>query len=437
MLNERQLELLTAYVDGELNEAQRLQARKLQEQFPEARRLVEQLEQDADSLRRLPVPPLDRDLAPPILESIIRRPTIQPRRRAFSTASPFPAWAGLAAAAAVLLSLGAMTYLYFAAAFPGDQGEPIAHIQPNDDIKEEELPEAPEPVTPKRESPPAKDTRPEPRPESPSRLPAVAEKPLEKPETRPDRPIPPPLAAPSMEQFELKMVQIQPPTVLRLRELDQEHSRARLLAELGKEPFVRIELPCRNASRAFERVQSAGKEQMNFLVDQFAQTRLKNSHMRTHYAIYAEDLTAEELTHLLKQIAAEDTKAAKHPSDVNFDRIVITRLVNGERKELTDLLGFDPTQPFSNRPLGPLGTDPSKPLSDLTAAQVAEKLAGQGGSASSRSMTKLPGRNALVVSRYPQRGKSPSLEIKRFQDKRKPARPGTVQLLLVLHSTGP
>src|SRR5207245_2772328 len=128
----------------------------------------------------------------------------------------------------------------------------------------------------------------------------------------------------------------------KVRELDQDASRRRLLEELGKDSAFRVELPCRNATRAFERLQAVGRGQsFTFVIDPAAQGRLKAPQLRTHYALFLEDLTADELAHLLGQVGAEDRKGlAKRPPDIQFDRAVVSRMNRGDRKELTDLLGI-------------------------------------------------------------------------------------------------
>ncbi len=105
-------------------------------------------------------------------------------------------------------------------------------------------------------------------------------------------------------------------------------------------------------------------------------------------------------------------------------------------KELSTLLGVDPTtsEPAAK---GPLGTDPRKPLSDLTALQVAQTLAGQGGTprpGAGKPPPSCPNISPLSWLTI-QFGPLPDLaEIKRFLDSRKPTKPGTIRVLLVLRS---
>src|SRR5262249_44276006 len=129
-----------------------------------------------------------------------------------------------------------------------------------------------------------------------------------------DPPIKPPNdevinTAPSMEMFELKTADVAPPFIFKLREIDQDNARQKLVGELQKDSGFRLELPCRDGTRAFERLQAVLKaNQVNLLIEQAAQGRLKKPNWKTNYVLFAEGLTAEEWARILQQLAAEDKK---------------------------------------------------------------------------------------------------------------------------------
>jgi hypothetical protein len=109
-----------------------------------------------------------------------------------------------------------------------------------------------------------------------------------------------------------------------------------------------------------------------------------------------------------------------------------------DRKELSELLSIDPKQVQSTKPGTPLNVDIHKPLSETTAEQVAQSLAGQGGTPRpepSKPAVKPPEHLALVLAYNPVRPRPGSVEIKRFLDNRKPPRSGAIQVLLVLRDT--
>jgi hypothetical protein len=100
-----------------------------------------------------------------------------------------------------------------------------------------------------------------------------------------------------------------------------------------------------------------------------------------------------------------------------------------DRTELSKLLGVDPARLHSTGARGPLGVDPSKPVSDQTADTVVEVLKGK------QPAVKPAEHQALVLAYNPVRPNPNSAEVKHFLESRKPPRSGTVQLLLVLRET--
>ena len=157
MLLDRNRELLTAYVDGELTGRQRRHVVRLLRRSPEARQLLQQLQEDARSLRHLPRPHLAIDLTGEVLRTILERRLMPGQRRAArlrgstSWAGPLAAWA---AAAAVLLVLGAASYLYFAASLAhslkADHARKEADPAPTATVSEKPAP----PVVAKGQVPP-------------------------------------------------------------------------------------------------------------------------------------------------------------------------------------------------------------------------------------------------------------------------------------------
>jgi hypothetical protein len=239
-----------------------------------------------------------------------------------------------------------------------------------------------------------------------------------------------------MEMFKIDRVDLALPVTLKVHSLGQDTPRRQLLAELARDQHFRLELPCRNGTRAFERLQGAFQAQATALViEQTAQGRLKLPQLPTNYVVYLDNVLPDELLQLLQAASAEDKKiAGKKPLEGQFDRLVLTRMTPADHKELATLIGVDPTQP-PPAPAGPLGTDPRQPLSDLTAKQVADALAGQGGKPRpepGKPAARPAERSALVLAYNPVRPHPGSAEIKRFLEGRKPPRPGTLRVLLVL-----
>jgi hypothetical protein len=175
---------------------------------------------------------------------------------------------------------------------------------------------------------------------------------------------------------------------------------------------------------------------MGLIIDKAAQERIKLK-WKISYLLYFEDVTPEELTEFVRQIDVEDHKStAGKPAETQFDRLVLTRMNAGHRKELSTLLGVDPITPASNA-TGSL-TDPHSSLTDATARQVGQSLAGQGGTRtpeSGKPAAQPPEHIALVLAYNPVRPSPNSDEIKHFLESRKPVRAGALRVLLVLRGS--
>jgi hypothetical protein len=445
MLLERQRQLLTAFVDGELNTRQRRHVARLLSRSEEARQLLQKLRADAQALQSLPSPHLTGDLTDEILRKIKERGLTTGKRplskaaRATFWSGPFGAWT---AAAAVLLTLGLASYLYFAATLAPSGKSEVAKKSPETTAKPSPRDEPKTTAIAKATAPSANTTQkattkldpapPRIRPMMKVR-PGVAPK-----QTGPNKSADPPkeesVLTDRMEMFQYNKVETDLPFVLKVRDLDQEGERKKLIAELRKDANYRLELPCQNGTHAFERVQAAAKAMnLSLVIEKRAQDRLKLSTLKTNYVVYIENIAPEELAHLVRQIGAEDKKTGSgKPAHPPIDRLVLTRMTPQHHKELATLMGIDPTESAPN-PKGPLSADPRKPLSDLTAQQVGKALAGQGGTPRTEA-GKPPQLQALVLPYNPVRPQPGSPEIKRFLENRKPAKPGTIRVLLVLRS---
>jgi anti-sigma factor RsiW len=448
MLPDRYRQLLTAYVDGELSARQRRHAERLLRQSEEARRLLRQLEDDARALRALPPVRPSADLSEAVLRGIAERRLSPGRRRALRPVAAYTEWAGLAAAAAVLLVLGVASYLYFARAFQRDAAGTLAQQQPGASQPAPAVKPTDDSAVARRDGdgkapPQGEGAKGPPQVAPPAAVVKAPDKggdanPGPKPPAPPEAPKPDAvLTDRNMEMFKLDEVQVALPVALSVRDLEKDGARRKLLDELGKDSAFRLELPCRDGTRAFERFQAVCKARhIGLHIDGAAQVRITKAQWRTNYVVYLEGLTAYEWSALLRQLGQEDARASRRPTERQFDGLVVTRLTPRDHKELADLMGLDPTR-MPPRPAGPLGTDLHKPLSEQTAEQLAQALAGQGGARPQpgKPAVKAAEHVALVMAYNPVRPRPGSPEVKRFLETRKPTRPGTIQVLLVLRGT--
>jgi hypothetical protein len=238
------------------------------------------------------------------------------------------------------------------------------------------------------------------------------------------------LATPSQKPGSFDIVSRTGLLLLKVRELNDEKPSRQLNEELARDSACRIELFCLENAKGFARLQAAFQRHgIRLVIDKDAQTCLTRR-VKTSYVLYAEDLTASELATILQEVGRED-RHAEARREAQFDRVIVNALSPADYKELSDRLGID-----IKLLQAPPKMDPRRPISDKTADEVIRVLEGQGPQrpVPGKPAAKAPERLALVLASNPVRPRSASKEIKLFVEGRKERRPGTVQLVLVLHA---
>jgi hypothetical protein len=433
MLSERHLQLLSAYVDGELRQPQRETVERLVEQAPEARNLLQKLRIDAAGIQGLPRKHLNADFTNLLIERIARH---SPIRTVFP--SPLPdrkgvsIWVGLATAAAVLLAVGVGSYFYFneSSLTPNHERQIAAKDKPESHSDKNEVAENHKPgdsrLAKKDRSASVSNDENKAKGSPPDPGPAKAKDPAPEPSDTDIRLASP---VPEMEMFQPKLPDVNLGAILSLHQLDV----GQLKKQMKAGQTVRLELPCRETAKAFARVEAAYKaNNTTLLIDQNAQIRLRLPKLKANYVFYVEDLTPEELVKVLQHLGSEDKSAeAKQKSEGLFDRLLVDPMAETHHKQLSQLLGVDPRSKLK----APLSIDPKKSLSETTGNQVAQNLTGQGGPPrpDPNKTAAKPGEHlALALAYNPVRPHASSPEVKRFLESRKTPRAGTIQVLLVL-----
>jgi hypothetical protein len=129
MLPDRYCKLLTAYVDGEASKHQVKVVTRLLERFPEARAFLAELQKNARALKELPVQSLEADFAEQVMSRISGAPPAHLPVHAGAPA-PFPGWVGLASAAAVLVAVTTVSFLFFRSGNRPDESQPVVQQPP-------------------------------------------------------------------------------------------------------------------------------------------------------------------------------------------------------------------------------------------------------------------------------------------------------------------
>src|SRR5262249_4299695 len=96
---------------------------------------------------------------------------------------------------------------------------------------------------------------------------------------------------------------------LRTRDLVNENHRQEVLDKLSRSSAQHVDLYCRQAQTALDRLESAFKDQgIRFIMAPDAENFYK-LHLRTDYVLYAENIASEEVLALLQHVANQDRKA--------------------------------------------------------------------------------------------------------------------------------
>ena len=437
MLSSEEQKLLTALVDGELIGPQRRLVARLLRRSPEARALLLDLQGDSRELRAMPPLRAPGDLATLVLRRIEAAPrTVLRMPRRVAAPVRVPLYRGFAAAAAVLLLVGLASFFLNLSGRPAI--EPFAHQASPSDDKVDPTPDAGIARHPKLPS--DKDASVAHRSPKPPELPKVLDeeegddKPIVVVTPDPDRPDGPILTAPGKESRGiLERVELALPTFHRLHTLAQPDQAKELTRQLTG-PAYRVEITAKDASRGFARLgQVFAARKINLVLDPATSSRLKRPQWRTDIGLFLENVPAADLVEILSAVGTVDRLGAdKKPSEMRFDGSLIVKEISPwDRRDLRDLLGVDPVKDRPTASAAP-SVDITRPLDEQTAAQVAASLEGKGPTRPGSTPKNLTAYAAMLTG-----PRDRSLDLKLFLASRLPARPGTLQVFLVLRNVSP
>ena len=271
-MRENEIELLTAYVDGELSDPERMQTLQLLHDSSEARGTLWQLLEAAHALKQLPPKKLPADFANKIVEILERQPGVSP------TAEPVRPSAGKkreikvyfesriailwAVAACLLLAVGGLLALFL---LPREQ------VQIAEDLPQEIQ---------------------------------IAKDPPQEKEN------PPPIPAAGYAFRDLK---------------DDPEKRAKLTQDLAKENLSRLDVTVHDSGQAIKKARDVfKKKRIELIVAPDAQASLDQG-KKADYRILVENLPPAELAGILGGLGADQSSA-----DI-FDRVQVLAMTAEER----------------------------------------------------------------------------------------------------------
>ncbi len=312
MLADDMLQLLTAYVDGECNPRQRHAALRLLHESSEAREILRQLQENLHKLQKLPRRKLEPAFAGTVLTAITERQVLPAKpvpRPAPSLLRWLPvALVGMAAAVLFLVTLGGV--LYLALDFGGERGTP----------KIAEIDHAPVP--------------------SPVEPPKTDNNEPKKPTPRPRNPMIAQIIDGTFQQYATHIPDEHRPSSFAFRDLTREPIAKQVAAELKKNNALELEVTVRSNQDAIQRLQRVLKNNnARLVIDPAMIAALNKAGPKAELLVYADNLKADELAKILKELAAEEKKTANP-----FDTMTVAALSPHEQRHVTELFGEDPTK---------------------------------------------------------------------------------------------
>ncbi len=328
MLTHQEKELLTAFVDGELTQRQRKDAASLLHGSNEAREFLRQLQENAHKLKSLPRRKVEPSLKNDVLAAIEQA---KQRSKSQPASRPMPArrrWKPyLAASLAASLLIATVGALYYQSMIDD------ANRTPNDPGL-------------------LVDNNPQPK-----------KTPDKTPETPPRR-TPNPLIAQVIDgTFSQFGAPIPPERVFsaNFTEFRKEGTTtANLTYELNKEKAgVHLDVKVKNNAVAMERIKSALHDRgIQLMIDPESDKAIKkSSQAKLEYWVYAENLTTDEVTKMLKELSFDDNRLQKN-SATPFEKVVLNPLTKGDKATVSAMLGVEPAK--MENP-GPKMNDPTAP----------------------------------------------------------------------------
>jgi hypothetical protein len=320
MLPERDTELLTGWVDGSLNANERSEAERLLTRSAEARRLLEQLQADAQMLRALPRQPLDEGFAKQVMEKIGERGLVSVHIGGVSRSR---AWRRAALAASLLLALAVGSYWYVGRG-PVTQRLPEAKTAAGA-LKDAAVPQMAqieskdsagrlaEPPAPSLSSPPPDRPVSGPKGLSDDKSPAHHEQDLVKKERNQE----------SDGIFQVS-----------LEALARPEAKDRLTQQLRQGNAYRIELRCDQNAEAFERLKTAFRANGVEVVAESGQMASKGSRQGADVQLYTEGLTSGEAANILADLGQEAKVGTPRRQALRFQSVAVAPMALAVQQEL-------------------------------------------------------------------------------------------------------
>ncbi|MBI3823846.1 MAG: hypothetical protein HY289_14350, partial [Planctomycetes bacterium] len=306
MLSEKDTELLTAFVDGELAPLQREEAMRLLNQSSEARTLLRDLQENAHRVKQLPPRKVEPGLVEEILQAIAEHKA-QPKPATRGTRRRWLPYVAASLAASLLIAV-------FGLIFWKTMNHPDV-IKDDTGIAKNE-----------------NDKKPDPQP------PVL-------PPTRKPNPALGPLVDGAFSGF-AKAIPVDPPFASAFRDLQTGKTTGQFAhaVDREKDKLVHLDISVESNPKAIERLREVlQNHKIDLVVDPGAVKPIEDK--KVEYIVYADNLTSDELTRMMaklgeKVVVGKGNTEIKVPSP--YQKVTVKPVAKDEKQKLASMLGVEP-----------------------------------------------------------------------------------------------
>ena len=365
MLSDQVTQLLTAFVDGELSQRQRKAVMRVLHKSSEAREFLRQLQENAHKVKQLPRRKVEPSLVDAVMQAIAEQQA-QPKQPAAPRMVRRRRWLPyVSAAMAASLLIGVVSIFAWKA------------------FKDQEEKKGEGTLVKKADRTPERKPTPDPEPAPPRTNPLLGQ---------------------IIEGTFVGAAKLPAPVTLTLpfAELQPNKKLADLASAIERIPAIHLDIIVKSNTTAMDRLKDVLKYRgITLVTDQSAAKSLASKNQaKVEYLVYAENLSADELTKLMRELSESYVVGQKNKQRNEaspYQKVTVAPIVQDEKQKVAKLLGVDPT---TMEPKGKNGKPEEKRLAVVLPTSA---------------------------------GSQPSAEVRQFVNQRRQPTPDAVQVLIKIH----